>query len=65
MTTSPLKMTKKIYAKNKIYAGSDEEVAKDLDKLQNKIAKKRTKTEGSFRKGGLIRGIPKLATRGF
>ena len=32
--------------------GVSEEVAKDLDKLQNKIARKRTKTEGSFFKGG-------------
>ena len=42
-----VKMTQKMYAKNKIYAGTKEEVAKNLDKIQNKIAKKRTKTEGS------------------
>jgi len=47
-----VKMTQKLYAKNKIYAGSKEEVAKNLDEIQNKIAKKRTKTEGSFSKGG-------------
>ena len=60
-----VKMTKKIYAKNKIYAGSDEEVAKDLDKLQNKIARKRTKTEGSFFKGGeMKRGYGAARTSG-
>ena len=47
-----VKMTEKLYAKNKIYLGSKEEVAKSLDEIQNKIAKKRTKTEGSFSKGG-------------
>jgi len=47
-----VKMTQKLYAKNKIYAGSKEEIAKNLDEIQNKIAKKRTKTEGSFSKGG-------------
>jgi hypothetical protein len=45
-------MTQKLYAKNKIYAGSKEEIAKNLDEIQNKIAKKRTKTEGSFSMGG-------------
>jgi predicted metal-dependent hydrolase len=47
-----VKMTQKLYAKNKIYAGSKEEIAKNLDEIQNKIAKKRTKTEGSFSMGG-------------
>ena len=57
-----VKMTQKLYAKNKIYAGSKEEVAKNLDEIQNKIAKKRTKTEGSFSKGGEMIKKDKLKT---
>ena len=56
-----VKMTQKLYAKNKIYAGSKEEVAKNLDEIQNKIAKKRTKTEGSFSKGGEMKKPMKAA----
>ena len=42
-----VKFTKKFYQKRRLSAGSDEEVGRYLDKIQEEGAKKRTKTEGS------------------
>ena len=42
-----VKFAKKFYRKRGLSAGSDEEVGRDLDKIQEEGAKKRTKTVGS------------------